>query len=110
MKFGIDLTKVELQNGANIKVVYTDSNGKIVEQVQSFENYKNETCVVVVNTLTAVEAQTDVTCYVMDGETVIATVVYDVETYVARTQNQANKIVGMAMMNYCDSAKAYFNK
>ena len=111
LKLGMDLRALDLGDDAKIVVSYVDVNGNTVTKTVSVENYKSAPVYVSCDTLTAIDREAQVKFELIDGENVIFTFANSVEGYTARleAESEETSICG-ALMKYCDSAVAYFNK
>jgi hypothetical protein len=112
-EIGFDATNLTLSENAVVVVKYTDANGnaKRLEVAATVNAQKH--CVVSIDTLTAVEGSTPITCELRDGGVTIAKATYSVESYVHTVLKKCaiddpRAVLASALMKYCDSAKAYF--
>lgn len=105
-----NLNSVEFSEDAKIVISYNDHDGNLVknELAISEAQIEGSFIIVTVDSFSALDSSALVTCELVEGETVIASVSDSVEGYVARITDESMIKVGTAMMKYCDSAYAYF--
>ena len=113
LKVGIDLRGVTVQDGAKIVVSYVDYEGHTITKEVSLSeyNYATEVVIVTCDTLTALDAKAQVSFELVNGEDKVLVFSNSVESFTARLSADNAKVdICTALMKYCDSAKAYFNK